>query len=249
MAALLGLSALLAGMLISATGVGGVLIIPALMFFGDLGTHEAMATALLSFFFVGLFSTGRYQAHGLIDWPTSAPVLLGSLLSAYPGARLAALFSPVVLDLTLAAVIIFSTLYSMRTDQGAAQAPRGERGGRRRLALLFSIGAFCGFLCGLTGTGGGIVSIPLMLIFGFPALICVATSQALQIVISVAGSAGNLANGFIDFSLAWWVTGLEVAGAAAGVRIARSLPAAGLKKIVTRFCLLIGLVIGLRALF
>ena len=69
MLAALAVSSFLVGALIGATGVGGVLLIPAIMFFGGLGTHEAMATALFSFLFAGIVATASYQRYGTLDWP------------------------------------------------------------------------------------------------------------------------------------------------------------------------------------
>ena len=76
----------LVGVIIGATGVGGVLLIPLLMFLGGLDTHQAMATALFSFFFTGIAATWIYHRYGSINWKLSIPVLAGSLISSYAGA-------------------------------------------------------------------------------------------------------------------------------------------------------------------
>lgn len=242
---LLALASFLIGALIGATGVGGVLLIPALMFFGGLGTHEAMATALFSFFFTGILATYSYQRYGSIDWGITLPVLIGSFISSYGGAYAGSLAAARQLNILLAAIIIFSSLYSMLPARGICLAERLTR--RGSTILLLGIGVFTGFLCGMTGAGGGIVSVPAMLIFGYGALPCIATSQVLQSIVSVSGSASNMASGFVVFSIVWWVTVCELAGIVLGVRIAHRAPVAVLKKAVTLFCMAIGLVIGIRA--
>jgi len=215
------------------------------MFFGGLSTHEAMATALFSFFFTGLVGTFIYQRYGSIDWKITIPVLVSSFFSSYAGAHVNSLSSARQLDSILALVIIFSSLYSIfPSAKKAGLAQRLEE--RGNIWLLLGLGVFIGFICGMTGAGGGIVSIPVMLIAGYATMPTIATSQALQSIISFSGSASNLHNGFVNFSIVWWVTACELAGVLIGVRIAHAVPVAKLKKAVTAFCLIIGLTIGVR---
>jgi len=243
----LAFSSLFVGALIGATGVGGVLLIPALMFFGGLGTHEAMATALFSFLFAGILATASYQRYGTIDWRVTLPVVAGSFLSGYVGAHVGACIPARQLNILLACLIVFSSLYSLLPSgkgTGLAQrlSPRGN------MALLFGIGLFTGFVCGMAGAGGGIISVPLMLLFSYAPLQCIATSQVLQMVISISGSASNMGNGFIVYSVAWWVTACELVGIGLGAHMAHRVPVRILKRMVSAFCIAIGLFIAWRAL-
>ena len=119
----LAVSSFLVGTLIGATGVGGVLLIPAIMFFGGLGTHEAMATALFSFLFAGIVATASYQRYGTIDWRVTLPVVAGSFLSGYAGAYVGAYVPARALNIMLACLIIFSSLYSMLPARQGSYIP------------------------------------------------------------------------------------------------------------------------------
>jgi uncharacterized membrane protein YfcA len=68
--------------------------------------------------------------------------------------------------------------------------------------LLVAVGGIAGFGSGLTGVGGPALSVPLMVLFGFPALVSIGASQVLQIVAAVSGTLGNLRFGSIDFGVA-----------------------------------------------
>jgi uncharacterized membrane protein YfcA len=244
---LLALYSTTVGVLIGAAGIGGVLLIPALMFFGGLETHQAMATALGSFFFVGVGSTWLFQRYGSFQWTVTLPVLAGSLISGYAGAYAGARVPAGPLNALLAAVIMISSLYSLFPPRGANLASRlGKKG---NTALLFGTGLLTGFLCGMTGAGGGILSTPLMFLCGYPTLPVIATAQVLQSVVSLSGSASNLENGFIVFSVMWWVTAFEIAGVALGARIAHKLPSGALKKGTAALCVLVSLVIARKAFF
>ena len=105
-----------------------------------------------------------------------------------------------------------------------------------------------GFGSGLTGVGGPVLSVPLMVIIGFPPLTAIATSQVIQITAALSGSAGKLAHGFIDTGTALWVTAAELVGVMVGARLAHSISQASLKKVVSVVCIVVGAFIVLRAL-
>lgn len=241
---ILGILALIIGVIIGATGVGGILLIPVLAYFGGLSIHEAMGTALFSFFFTGVIATSIYHRYGSINWKITIPVCVGSFFSSYLGAYANAFCSPVVLKLALAGVIVLSSAYSMLPVKNSNLAQKLGLCGNR--ILLLGIGLFVGFFSGLTGAGGGVISIPLMLIFGFATLPSIATGQVLQSIVAVSASVSNFSNGFIVFSLVWWVIILELLGVAVGVRIAHMVDANKLKKSVSIICLVIGVLITLQ---
>lgn len=226
------------GILIGTSGVGGVLLIPVLVYFSTLTLHEAMGTALFSFFFTGIIATIIYQRHGSIDWKITIPVCLGSTLSSYLGAYLNAFSNTKLLYAILSLIIVFSSLYTMRPAQTASFA--GNLSAKRQWTVLFGVGLFVGFLSGLTGIGGGLVSIPLMLTMGFPTFASIGTGQVLQGIVAVFGSISNIHNNFVIFPLVWWITLVEVAGVFVGVKIAHMVPVGYLKKGVSVFCLIMG---------
>ena len=71
----IGLELLLAGgivgFLIGAVGIGGVLLIPALVAVSGLTPHQSSATALFTFMFTGVLSSFLFQRKGSIDWRPS----------------------------------------------------------------------------------------------------------------------------------------------------------------------------------
>jgi uncharacterized membrane protein YfcA len=63
---------------------------------------------------------------------------------------------------------------------------------RARGARLAGFGALVGLGAGLTGVGGPVLSVPLMVVAGFPVLACIGAGQVIQIVAEGMGSLGNL---------------------------------------------------------
>lgn len=244
---LLAPTAFIVGALIGAVGIGGVLLIPALSAFAGLGIHEAMATALFTFIFTGITGTVLFQRRGSIDWRITVPVCTGAVLCAFLGAWMNSLTRPLMLALILAGIIIFAGVYTLATWRGMQRPALHDRP-QAQQGLLLGIGAAAGFGSGLTGVGGPALSVPMMVLFGFPALAAIGTSQVIQIIAAASGTLGNLQFGTINFSIASVVTVLEIAGVFLGARIVHSVNADSLRKFVAVLCIAVGIYLIARAL-
>lgn len=232
-------TAFIVGTLIGAVGIGGVLLIPALSAFAGLGIHEAMATALFTFIFTGITGTILFQRRGSIDWRITVPVCGGAVFCAFIGAWMNSLTRPSMLALILAGIIIFAGVYTLATWRGLQQPPLQNRP-QAQQGLLLGIGATAGFGSGFTGVGGPALSVPIMVLFGFPTLSSIGTSQVIQIIAAASGTLGNLQFGTINFGIAGVVTVLEIAGVFLGARIVHAVNADSLRKFVAVLCILVG---------
>jgi uncharacterized membrane protein YfcA len=239
--ALLAGAALAVGFFIGAVGVGGILLIPVLTYFGGLAIHTATATALATFAFTGILGTLLFQRRGSIDWRITAPVCLGAVVFSVLGAWANSRIDARPLALVIAAIIIFAGVYILLPSRRGERPHRdGKRPGER--AMLVAIGAVSGFGSGLSGAGGPLFSVPIMVLAGFVPLAAVGTSQVLQIVAAAFGTAGNLVYGRIDFTIAAWITLFELAGVVAGVRVAHALSVDTLRRLAATLCIVVGAV-------
>lgn len=210
----LALVAMVIGMLVGALGIGGILLPSALTLIAGIAIHQSMATALITFIVTGLAGTLAFQRRGGIDWRLARPLALGAALSGWAGAWASSLLAAPTLSLLLAGVVTGAGLVTLTRRQGASWAqPRANR------LLLLGAGAITGFVSGLTGVGGPVLLVPLMLACGFPALTAIGVGQVIQIVGALSGTAANLRLGTIDFGLAALVAVFEVAGVFAGVHL------------------------------
>ena len=223
------------------------MLIPALSAFAGLSIHAAMATALFTFAFTGVTGTIMFQRRGSIDWSVTIPLCVGGALAAFPGALAGARLNGTQLAALLAVLIIGAGVYTL----AAGAAPRsGPLEGRPRLrhAALLGIGAATGFGSGLTGVGGPALSVPMMVLAGFPPLATIGASQVVQILAAGSGSAGNLLNGSIDFRLGALLALVEVAGVWAGVKIAHAVDQRSLRRGVGALCIAVGVGLLVRTL-
>lgn len=233
--ALLLASCLVVGIFIGAAGVGGVLLIPALMTFSNLTVHEAAATALFSFLFTGVLGTWLFMRRGSIDWHTSLPVCVGAFAFSYLGAAAGSIVPAAALTWIVAAVILGTGL-NILLRRSAAQIDGAHR--HPGAQALFGVGALSGFGAGISGAGGPLFSVPLMLGLHFDPLVTVGTGQVVQIAAAVSGSLGNWSHGTIQYGLAVPVTAAEVIGVVAGVKLAHVAGAKQLRYGAAVLCIL-----------
>lgn len=217
-----------------------------LALFAGLSIHQAAATALFSFLFTGILGTALYQRRGSIDWRMTLPVCAGALVFGFAGAALAALIDARALAVIIALVIVAAGGYVLFPARVSAQF-RDGRGWREQL-LLGSVGAASGFGSGLSGAGGPLFSVPIMVVLRYAPLAAVATSQVLQIIAATSGSIPNIRNDFVDFRIALIVAAFELLGVVAGVRLAHAASAAALRGVVGVLCIASGGFLLARAL-
>ncbi len=233
--------ALVVGVLIGMVGVGGVLLPPGLVAFGGLTANEATATSTWAFVFTGVVGTIAYAWRGVVPWGMLLRLSIGVVPAAFVGALVNATLPASVVLLGLAALTIFVGVHQLRP--GSARAVAAEPGA----AALVAIGAFVGFGSALTGTGGPVLLVPILLTIGVAPLRAVAVSQAVQLPVVVSGSVGYFQTGLVDVRLGTLLGILAAVGTLVGAVVATRIHAEGLRKIVAVACIAAGLFLIVRA--
>ncbi|HTO40884.1 MAG TPA: sulfite exporter TauE/SafE family protein [Rhizomicrobium sp.] len=93
--------------------------------------------------------------------------------------------------------------------------------------ILIGMGGAVGFLSGMFGVGGGFLLTPLLIFYGIPPGVAVATTASHVTASSVSGALTYLSNGAIDLKLATVMTVSGIVGTGAGVWLFGVLSAAG----------------------
>ena len=234
--------ALVSGLLIGCVGIGGVLLVPVLSLIG-IEVHAAIAASMFSYLFSGVIGSWLYARKASIDWTSALWLGAGAMPGALAGALLAARLSGGVLLGLVGAAVMFAGLRELLRRPVA-----GDHKNRvLPVTSLVSIGVAVGIGSALTGTGGPVLLVPLLMWLHMPVLAAVGLSQAIQIPIAGLASAGNLWAGQLDIGLGT-LLGLGVAvGTALGARIAHALPSRFLTRLVACVLLLIGALLVVRA--
>ena len=215
------------GTLIGAVGVGGVLLVPALVLLGGLDVHDATPVATLSFLFTGIAGTAAYSRQRRIDWPTARWLLLFAIPGAVGGASTNVFLSSTSVTVVIAVTLTAAAVRSLR------RTPADSNGRTLGLAALAVIGAAVGFGSTLSGTGGPVLLIPVMLLGGAGVKLAVSSSQPIQVPIAIFGAASFLAYGSLDWQLALSLGTAQGLGTVVGARISDRLPVEMLLRLVT----------------
>jgi len=233
---------LLAGWLIGATGIGGVLVVPVLNQLQGIPLPQAIGAASLAFALPGLAAAWRLHKGGT-QLPAGTLALTGASL---PGAALGALLVHHVaaqwLLGGLAALALASGIWGLR------RAPATHESATLPLGLTIAIGAAVGLGSALTGTGGPVLLVPLMMLLHQPLRTTVPVAQAIQLPVALCAAVGHAWAGALDWRLALVLGVVLLVGALAGQWAAPRTPALALHRLVCALLILTGAWYALRLL-
>lgn len=227
------------GFLVGGTGVGGIILIPALVYLAGLSSHVAMGTTLFTFIFTTILSSYLYIRLGHVDWKATIPICVGGLFFSYVGAAVKAGMAAPHLNLVLALLILLAGGLVFCPVRGRQFAFMAE-GRPSRFWTLLVVGSGVGFIAGLTGAGGPVLSVPIMIVLGFPPLVSIAAGQVYSVPVAISGTIANIQHSAIDFHVGMWLIAVQMAGILAGVYVANRMDTSRLRKLVAWVCVFCG---------
>lgn len=222
------------GVLIGCVGIGGVLLVPALAYIGGVPIHTAIAAAMFGYLFSGTAATIIYARKGSIDWSASVWLWAGAMPAAFAGALAVAYVGARFLEALIALLVLFAGIRAFRA--------RRDTKATRNLSNpeLTGLGAFVGFGSAMTGTGGPLILVPLLVWLRQPILTTIGLSQAIQLPIAALATVGNVLSGTLDLALGALLSGALLAGSAAGAWLAHAVPTIFLTRFVGILMLFVG---------
>ena len=235
---------LLSGLSIGCIGIGGVILVPGLFYLAGIPIQTAIAAAMMGYLLTGLVGTIVYAGKKSIDWSMAGWLCAGAMPAAVAGAWLSNNVPGSALEFVIGTLTIVSGLQALR-----GRADDAGRASRLSPFSLVAIGGLTGVLSAITGTGGPLVLVPVMLWLNAPVLTAIGLSQAVQLPIATLATAGNFAFGSPDVTLGAILAVALAAGSYAGAQLAHKIPQDGLKKLVASVLIAVGVMIILRILF
>jgi len=226
---------LVSGLMIGCIGIGGVILVPALVWLGNVPIQSGIPAAMLAYIMAGLIATAVFARNKSIDWSMAAWLCAGAAPTAFIGAWAVSIASPQLLEAGLGLLTFLSGLNALRgrhTDGAPAHALSST--------LLLVVGAATGFLSSISGTGGPLVLVPILMSMSVPVLTSVGLSQAIQLPIAITATAGNALYGELDLILGGTLAASLTAGSWYGARLAHSVPRAILRRIVSIVLVVLG---------
>jgi uncharacterized membrane protein YfcA len=226
----------LSGLMIGCIGIGGVILIPALVFLAGIAIQIAIPAAMFAYILSGLVATVVFARNKSIDWRMASSLCIGGAPAAFAGAWAVTIVDGRMLAGCLGLLTLLSGLNSLRPRIRAE-----TEHGNLSHGILFLIGAATGFLSSLTGTGGPLV--PILLSMRLGVLASVGLSQIFQLPVAIAATAGNIIYGKLGLALGVSLAASLSGGSWFGAKFAHAVPRATLRSIVSSALVLIGLFI------
>src|SRR5713226_1522168 len=117
--ALLGVTS---GVMIGCIGIGGVILVPALVFLGGIPIQVGIPAAMLAYILSGLVATTVFARNKSIDWGMAAWLCAGATPTAFAGSWAVSVVTPRLLETCLGLLTFMSGLNALK-GQHAADAP------------------------------------------------------------------------------------------------------------------------------
>jgi uncharacterized membrane protein YfcA len=228
----------LSGLMIGCIGIGGVILVPALVFLAGVAIQIAIPAAMFACILSGLVATVVFARNKSIDWRMASSLCIGGTPAAFAGAWAVSIFDARLLVGCLGLLTLLSGVNSLRPRTHAAIDRATLSHG-----TLFFIGAGTGFLSSLTGTGGPLLLVPMLLSMQLGVLASVGLSQIFQLPVAIAATAGNIVYGKLDLALGLILAASLSGGSWFGATLAHAVPRAALRAIVSSALVIIGLFI------
>lgn len=237
--ALLGVGA---GALIGCVGIGGVIVVPVLVYLAGLPLPGAIAAAMCAFVVSGAVGLYVFARAGSIDWRSARWLCLGAAPAAFAGAKLVTVVPPTLIEAAIGVVTAAAGVHALLRGN----TNRRARAIALRAPALAATGAATGLASAVTGTGGPLVLVPILVWLDVPMLAAIGSAQAIQLPIAVAATAGNVLDGTLDVLLGATLGAGIALGTAAGAKAAHALPTVRLRRLVAALLVVVGAAILLR---
>ncbi|MFD1671335.1 sulfite exporter TauE/SafE family protein [Agrilactobacillus yilanensis] len=230
---------LIVGVLVGLSGIAGFLL--PIFYIGvmHLGTVEALALSFAAFIVSGVLGSLNYYRHKLLDVKTAGIISIGSFFASFLGVKANLLIPEHVMSIILYCVVLFSGISILvRKDK-----PHQQKAHHNKFVLIL-IGVITGFICAVTGAGGPILVLPILIMLGIEVHQAVAIALFNSIFIGIPSAGGYLLNsswmairGILPVALVAHGIGV-FAGSKNGHRINQQL----LKRIVAIFSIVISII-------
>lgn len=243
------------------TGLAGlsaaVVITPFLVSICGWSGYDAVTVALASDVLASLLSAYTYYKNKNIDAKRGALVTLTAFIGTVIGSYCGYLFNQAQPD-GLGYISMFTTVFlgvkfliKPVTGGSSSASHLKEDGGLFKTVLAMLLGCGIGWVCGFTGSGGGILMLTVFtLVLGYNLKVAVGTSTMIMSIVALTGAVSHVSMGAKLYPLPMTVVMAScLAGAIVSARFANRCEIRKLNRIVGTVLLILGIVtIAIKAL-
>ncbi len=189
---------------------------------------------MVAYILSGLVASAVFARHKSIHWRMAIWLCIGATPAAFAGAWAVSVLNPRLLEACLGLLTFLSGVNSLKTPR-IADTPHTVPD-----KALLAVGAATGFLSSVSGTGGPLVLVPILISMSVPVLTAVGLSQAIQVPIAITATFGNVLYGKLDLVLGGVLAASLTVGSWYGAKLAHRVPRATLRDVVSAVLVVIG---------
>ena len=177
------------GALIGLCGVAGFLL--PMLYTAALGmpVSQALTLSFLAFFVSGVLGSRQYYKEKRIELKFSLILSVGSLVGALVGVQMNSMIKPEQVKILLYIVVFLSGLSILLRKEGG-DGNKSQGGLLRNRYFVVAFGFVTGTICSLSGAGGPVLVMPLLVSLGMDVRMAVGTALFNSIFIAVPAIAG-----------------------------------------------------------
>ena len=239
------------------TGLAGlsaaVVITPMLVSLCGWASYDAVTVALASDVFASLLSAYTYYKNKNIDIKRGSLVTITAFLGTVIGSYCGYLFSQQSPDglgyISMLTTIFLGIKFLIKPVTGGKDASSASAQSMRKTALAMLLGCGIGWVCGFTGSGGGILMLTVFtLVLGYNLKVAVGTSTMIMSLVALTGAISHVSMGAEIFPLPMLtVMAFCLIGAVVSAKFANKCEIRKLNRIVGMVLLLLGIItIGIK---
>lgn len=180
------------GGLVGLCGVAGFLL--PMFYTASLGmsVSEGLALSFAAFIVSGVLGSFNYQKAGNLDVKFGLKLSIGSLIGAVAGVKLNLIIPEDKVKMLLYLVVLLSGIsILLRKDKEKTSGKNGFTI-EKNLPLALVLGFLTGAVCSMSGAGGPVLVMPLLVVFGIPVRTAVGVALFNSIFIGIPAVIGYL---------------------------------------------------------
>lgn len=201
---ILSLANLIVGVLVGISGIAGFLLPITYAGLLAMPLSSSLSLSFTSFLTSGVIGAYKYHKNGQVHLRSGIVLSIGSLIGGLIGVQLNLLIPMPIAKILLYLVVLFSGL-SILLKKDATQTDDTQELSNHsllnRIPFAILLGIVTGTICSLSGAGGPVLVMPLMVSLGMPIRLAVGTSLFNSIFIALPACIGYIAQ--CDLTSLW----------------------------------------------
>lgn len=226
-------SNLIIGVLLGMSGISGFLLPLIYVGFLDMPVHDSLALSFLSFAVSGIIGAFSYWKSKNMDVKLAILLSLGSLPGAFLGVQINVLIPDFIAKLLLYLFVLLAGL-SILLKKNNETTKQNRSMILNKSLIVILLGFITAIICALTGAGGPILLVPLLVSFGINIRTAVGVSLLNSVIIAIPSIFGYFGHANMETASMLIIASLlgTIIGIITGTRLANKVPIHHLKMMI-----------------